>query len=221
MPRFPGTALAYACLPLWLLKRGLLAFTRARIRRSSVHRWFDEVDPSLVVGGALFPGDADALHAAGVRAVLSLCAEYLDPDEDGARLGLAMHRIPCIDDLAPSRDKLEEALGWIDARVALGEKVYVHCAAGRGRSVTVAVAWLVRARGLTVDESLARIQSVRRAAKPTPWQLKAARRFAELSARGDRREAPEPRCAKSAAESAAGAREASDPQSERSAGELS
>jgi atypical dual specificity phosphatase len=177
VPRFPHTVLAYACLPLWLLKRGLLGFHRVRVRRSTVHRWFDEVDPSLVVGGAIFAGDAEALRAAGVGSVLSLCAEYLDPDEECARLGIVTHRIACHDDFAPTRVMLDEALRWIDARVALGHKVYVHCAAGRGRSVTVAIAWLARTRGLKIDEALARVRSVRRAAQPTPWQMRAARRY--------------------------------------------
>ncbi len=172
--RFPWTPLALALFPLWALKRALLVWRRASIRRSSVDRWFDEVDPSLVVGGALFPGDMEELRARhGVRAVLSMCAEYRDDEH----AGVVMHRIPCHDDLAVSEPALLDAVRWIDERVASGEKVYLHCAAGRGRSVSVAVAWLVRRYRLSVDEALARIQSVRRAAKPTPWQLAAVRRL--------------------------------------------
>ncbi|MBI3724728.1 hypothetical protein HY251_12345 [bacterium] len=53
--RFPGTLLAYVLFPVWFFKRWLLHVRRASVARSSVDRWFDEVDPSLVVGGALFP----------------------------------------------------------------------------------------------------------------------------------------------------------------------
>jgi atypical dual specificity phosphatase len=176
--RFPRTPLAYALFPLWLLKLWLLHARRFRIRRSSRDRWFDEVDPSLVVGGALFPGDLEALRALGVGAILSLCAEYVDDEEACARTGIAAGRVPVHDDFGLAPAQFDEALAWIDARVAEGKKVYVHCAAGRGRSVSVAIVWLARRRGLTVDAALARIQAVRRAAKPTPWQMSAVRRHA-------------------------------------------
>jgi hypothetical protein len=171
--RHPNTALAWTLLPLWLLKRELLAFKRWRIRRSSVDRWFDAVDDDLVVGGALFPGDLDELRKLGVGAVLSLCAEYAD---DGGE-GVVMHRIPVHDDFAVSEEQLLEGVAWIDARAAEGKKVYVHCAAGRGRSVSVVVAWLVKRHGLATDEALARVQAVRRAARPTSWQLASVRRL--------------------------------------------
>jgi hypothetical protein len=171
--RFPGTLLATIFFPLWLLKKWLLVGRRFRVRRSSVDRWFDEVDPALVVGGALFPGDIDELRRLGVGAVLSLCAEYLDDPQEG----VLMHRIAVHDDLAVSREQFFEAVRWIDTRVEKGEKVYVHCAAGRGRSVSGACAWLMKRYDLGTDAALARIQAVRRAAKPTPWQLAAVRRI--------------------------------------------
>ena len=171
--KFPWTPLAIALFPLWALKRGLLSWRRFTVSRSSVDRWFDEVDPSLVVGGALFPGDLDALRARGVGAILSLCAEYVDPPCDG----LAMHRIAVHDDLPASAEQIKEGVRWIDERVAAGAKVYVHCAAGRGRSVSVACAWLVRRHGLSTDEALARIQAVRPCARPARWQIAAVRKL--------------------------------------------
>lgn len=178
--RFPWTRLALGLYPLWLLKRGLLGLRRWQLRRSTTDRWFDEVDPSIVVGGALFPGDLEALRAIGVKSVLSLCAEY----RDDASPDVTMHRISCHDDFAVPVPQLAEAVRWIDERVALGEKVYVHCAAGRGRSVSVVVAWLVKRRGLSVERALAQVQSVRRAARPAPWQLAAVRRYVERQTRG-------------------------------------
>lgn len=175
---FPWTWLACAFFPLWAFKRWLLYRRRAYVERSTVHRWFDEVDPSLVVGGAVFPGDVERLRAAGVGAILSLCAEYLDPDAECARAGLVTTRVPIHDDLWLRTRDFDASLAWIDARVAEGKKVYVHCAAGRGRSVSVAIAWLVRRHGLGVDAALSRIQAVRRAANPTPWQMYAVRRVA-------------------------------------------
>ncbi len=173
--RFPGTVLAYVLFPVWFLKLWLLRIRRARISRSSVDRWFDEVDPSLVVGGALFPGDLEKLRGVGVGAILNLCAEYLDDEAACAEVGVATLHVPVLDDTRPRRAPLEKALRWIDEQVASGKKVYVHCAAGRGRSVTVAASWLVLRRGLTSDDAVARIRAVRPAAGPTFWQRSAIR----------------------------------------------
>ncbi len=171
--RFPNTLLAWVFLPLWLAKKWLLLWRRYWLTGHPEDRWFDEVDPVLVVGGALFPGDMAALRSIGVGAVLSLCAEYLDDPHDG----VLMHRIPVHDDLAARADQLLGAVAWIDERVATGTKVYVHCAAGRGRSVSVACAWLMKRYDLSTEDALGRIQKVRRMAKPTPWQLAAVRRL--------------------------------------------
>jgi atypical dual specificity phosphatase len=171
--RFPNTLLAWLFLPLWLVKKWLLLWRRFTLRGSTVHRWYDEVDPAIVLGGALFPGDMEALRLLGVGAVLSLCAEYLDDPHEGVH----MHRIPVHDDLAASDEQLVEAVSWIEERVASGTRVYVHCAAGRGRSVSVVCAWLVQRYDLSTDDALRRVQSARPMAKPTPWQLAAVRRL--------------------------------------------
>jgi protein-tyrosine phosphatase len=168
---FPGTLLAWILLPLWLLKAFALKIRRFQLGFSTRHRWFDEVDPAIVVGGALFPGDLEALRAIGVGAILSLCAEYLDDEAACAAAGVTALRIPVHDDLGMRGEDLVAALDWIDARVAEKRKVYVHCAAGRGRSVAVVCGWLVRARGLGTDEAVARIKAVRPAAGPRSWQL--------------------------------------------------
>ncbi|MBI3724727.1 dual specificity protein phosphatase family protein [bacterium] len=117
----------------------------------------------------------EALKAAGVGAILNCCAEYLDDEQACARAGVATARVPILDDSWPRRSSLERAIRWIDERVARGQKVYVHCAAGRGRSVTVAASWLVVRRGLTTAEAIARIRAARPAAGPTWWQRLAVR----------------------------------------------
>jgi atypical dual specificity phosphatase len=38
-------------------------------------------------------------------------------------------------------------------QIAKGGKVYVHCKAGRGRSATVVLCWLVDAKNMTPDEA--------------------------------------------------------------------
>jgi atypical dual specificity phosphatase len=180
---FPRTLLAYVLFPLWLFKRWLLYRRRAFVLSSDVHHWFDEVDPSLVVGGALFPGDLEALKAKGVGAILNCCAEYLDDEDACARADVSTRRVAILDDFWIYQRDLEAGVAWIDARVAEGRKVYVHCAAGRGRSVSVATVWLARRHGIAAEEALKRIQKERRAANPTPWQMFSVRRAVAAKAR--------------------------------------
>lgn len=177
--RFPWTWLAVACFPLWITKRTLLAVKRWSAPESGPGAWWHEVAPNLVVGGIPFPSrrDVDALAALGTRAVLSCCGEYLDDEGAYRRLGIELTYVPTLDDFAVSEEKLARSVEWITARVRAGTKVYLHCAAGRGRSVSVALAYLVKEHGLTTDAALARVQSVRPAARPTPWQLRSVRRF--------------------------------------------
>jgi hypothetical protein len=178
--RFPWTPLACLLFPLWFLKRGLLGLRRARERDA----WWSEVGPGLWVGGIPFPGDVDALRARGIDAVVSLCAEYLDDEAAYRERGIVFLHVPSIDDLSVPPAKLERAASWIAARVAERRTVYVHCAAGRGRSVATVLAYLVRERGLSTDEALAKVQAARPQAGPTPWQLAAVRRYErELRAR--------------------------------------
>ena len=44
-------------------------------------------------------------------------------------------------------------MAWIDAQLADGRTVLVHCAKGRGRSATVVAAYLMREREMTFDEA--------------------------------------------------------------------
>ena len=69
-----------------------------------------------------------------------------------------MHRRLSIRDLdvPRSRDEMSRILDEIDAALALGHTVYVHCWGGIGRTGTVVGCHLVR-HGLTGDEALAAI----------------------------------------------------------------
>jgi ADP-ribosyl-[dinitrogen reductase] hydrolase len=51
---------------------------------------------------------------------------------------------PIKDVSVPSREKMTEILNDIDAAIAQGRRVYVHCLGGRGRTGTVIGCWLVR-----------------------------------------------------------------------------
>jgi atypical dual specificity phosphatase len=48
---------------------------------------------------------------------------------------------------------IAKGVEYIQAKVLAGGKVYVHCKAGRARSATVVICWLVKYRGMTLNQA--------------------------------------------------------------------
>jgi protein-tyrosine phosphatase len=67
---------------------------------------------------------------------------------------------PILDFSVPTREDLVATLDEIDAELAAGGLVYVHCWAGCGRTGVVVASWLVR-HGVEPDEALRRIAEAR------------------------------------------------------------
>jgi protein-tyrosine phosphatase len=116
------------------------------------------VDDLLFVGGQFRARQWPALHALGIRAVLSLQAERADafhgpPPERALRL-----LVP--DFHPPSVDQLHEAVAFIQAAHAAQLPVLVHCHAGVGRASLTASAFLI-AGGMNQADAFAHIRRAR------------------------------------------------------------
>ncbi len=127
----------------------------------------------------------DALQAAGIVAILNLCAEYTDLHEIEARHGFEVHYLPVEDEETPQLQALDAALEWLDESIYLGKKVYVHCRYGIGRTGTIISAYLLR-RGLgsrLVKQKLKKMRS--RPANFYQWWLvrKIGKREGQLTIR--------------------------------------
>ncbi len=133
-------------------------------------RWWDRVDEHLVLGGLPFPGTADELAREGVRAVVNTCLEYGGPVRRYAAHGIEQLRVPTLDFTPPSLEHVRAAVAFIERHVARGESVYVHCKAGRGRSATVALCWLVAHRGISPRAAQDVLAAARPHVNPGVWQ---------------------------------------------------
>ena len=69
-------------------------------------------------------------------------------------------RLPVRDFTAPSREQIAFALGTIDAELADGGVVFVHCWAGCGRTGVIVGCWLVR-HGTPPRDALSRVAELR------------------------------------------------------------
>lgn len=57
---------------------------------------------------------------------------------------------------------LNRTLAFIKESDAAGEPVVIHCAGGRGRTGFIHAAWLVRARGFSVEQAIAAVKTMGR-----------------------------------------------------------
>ena len=130
-------------------------------RMLRVRHWWDRVDEHVLIGAMPFRSDVQPLFDEGVRAVVNTCVEYSGPTEEYERLGVEQLRIATIDFQPPSLVDVRRAVDFMDERIALGDTVYVHCKAGRARSATVVLCWLVRAKGISAEQAQQRLLEAR------------------------------------------------------------
>ena len=116
-----------------------------------VRNWWDRVDEHVILGALPFAADVPRLAAVGVRAVVNTCEEYVGPVAEYAVAGIEQLRVPTTDFQPPQLADIEQAVAFMQRHIERGETVYVHCKAGRARSATVVLCWLVAAKGMTVD----------------------------------------------------------------------
>jgi len=160
--------------PFRLLSRLVFRLSRRWDTMEPAH----EVAPRLFVGRLPVVAERANLVRLGVDAVLNVCAEF--PDDGTRGPGEAWERlfVPILDGLAPSDAQFRACVDWVVARHAEGRTILIHCALGRGRSVTIAAAALyVLGFATNSDEAIARIKRVRPRAKPSRRQRVALTQF--------------------------------------------
>ncbi len=126
-----------------------------------VRNWWDRIDDQLIVGAMPLTSDVPELAGLGVTAVVNTCEEYGGPVDAYARYGIRQLRIPTVDFTHPSLENVTRAVEFIEEQVARGGTVYVHCKAGRARSATVALAWLMKSKGLDPKQAQTLLQEKR------------------------------------------------------------
>lgn len=78
------------------------------------------------------------------------------------------HQFPVGDYGLPSAEQMKTTLDTIDAALAEGRCVYVHCWGGIGRTGTVVGCWLVR-KGMTGEQALAQLADWWQAVPKSRW----------------------------------------------------
>ena len=116
-----------------------------------------------------FPDELPMLWEQGIRAVVCLL------NMPGAILaytsaGFAFLHLPILDGAAPTLDQYREFSEFVSAQHALGQAVAVHCVAGIGRTGTMIAGHLIQNSGMSPEEAVAHIRTLRPGAVETRVQ---------------------------------------------------
>lgn len=115
-------------------------------------RWWDQIDQFLLLGAVPFPKDVPRLKQLGVGGVITLNEPYetLVPASLYHAHEIDHLVIPTRDYLfAPSFVDINRAVDFIHRNACNGQTTYVHCKAGRGRSTTIVLCYLVEYKHLS------------------------------------------------------------------------
>lgn len=141
-----------------------LLYNVVRNKLQPEFRWWDQIDQFLLLGAVPFPRDVHRLKELGVEAVVTLNEPYetLVPTSMYQDEGIKHLVIPTRDYLfAPSFDDICQAVDFIHEHVKSGKTTYVHCKAGRGRSTTIVLCYLVEHKGMSPVDAYAYVRSKR------------------------------------------------------------
>lgn len=123
--------------------------------------WWDMIDEHVFLGGVPMFDDFERLQAQGVCAVVNLCAERQDDQNRLQQAHMEYLWLPVMDASPPSLVQIWRGVMWVTHHINAGRAVYIHCAAGMGRSSTLLACWYVYTRGMSVPQVL-RFLRVRR-----------------------------------------------------------
>ncbi|WP_153448244.1 diacylglycerol kinase family protein [Vibrio algicola] len=130
------------------------------------------IDPQLYLARRLFSKDLEELKAQGISSILDMTAEFHGLESRKAEKDFHYFNLPVLDHKVPSKRQLLKALDWMDVQLASSRKVVVHCALGRGRSVFVLAAYLLRRYPqLSIDEVMKKIKNIRNTANLNKEQM--------------------------------------------------
>ena len=123
--------------------------------------WWDPIEPRIILGARPLRRDVQTLVEQGVGGVVNMCQEYQGPIDLYDHYNIEQLWLPTIDFQSPSLEFVIQGVEFIQRKVESGKGVYIHCKAGRARSATVALCWMVKYRGMTAEQAQAKLLDCR------------------------------------------------------------
>lgn len=147
-----GTTLTASFIYLAVRRKEILFEISLAATLKANHHWWNPITPNLVLGAIPLEGAGKAFQDYGITRVLTMNENFelesrvypIVRKADWAKYGITQKHIPTSDFSAVPIEKVEEGVRYLEEQIGQGEKVYVHCKAGRGRSATIVVAYLMK-----------------------------------------------------------------------------
>ncbi len=112
-----------------------------------------------------------------------MCEEYRGPVDLYEKHSIDQLWLPTTDFQAPTLEQVVQGVEYIQARLqtasSIPAKVYVHCKAGRARSATVVLCWLIKYRNMTPESAQRRLLEVRPHVHPEIYLRKVVQEFVQ------------------------------------------
>lgn len=128
------------------------------------------IHPEMVAlgGGGLDADDVRYIHEQGFRAILNYRAEHPDDEQTVRALGMKYLLIPetYAEEDTMLLEDVQKAVDFIEANLARGDPVYVHCTGGWHRSAAGVVAYYMKSRGWRFQEAWDHVAKVRPGIEP-------------------------------------------------------
>lgn len=172
---------AAVALGILIAKRNKISFEwTSRFQRAAKvpDQRYHEIPIGGQIGARLFLGsipnklarDGDELKTIGIGAILSVNEEwehqqigYSCPysDKEYKQAGVERSKIDHKDHTPLAFPEMDKAADFIDSQIREGKNVYVHCRAGVGRSAMAVAAYLIKYKGMKVNDAMDTIKQAR------------------------------------------------------------
>jgi len=129
------------------------------VRFTGLH-WYDEITRDNITGGRVllggYPWPQSVVRNLEMKERVNFVVNTVGERRDRIFSSpVEVVNIPMTDFAEPTALQLKQAVAEIDLAYSQGKTVYVHCKAGKGRSATAVLCWLVMRLGLSPTEAQA------------------------------------------------------------------
>lgn len=150
--------------------------------------WWNTINDKIILGALPLTLDHCNQIKQKAHAILSIVEPFelkgvgllSDPvtEENWKEAGLEQKQLSVIDGAAPTIEQIKEGVEFIYDQADKNHKVvYVHCKAGRGRSATLVICYLIKYKKSSFERALQEVETKRPVVKLKRCQIEIAKAF--------------------------------------------